>query len=176
MVVSPIRKSESLSQAVFPHIVVLNSAVEQMGQRHIEHLMSFLTKRPQEKDCSILRDIAYTLFSRRTMSPWKSAVVATSSNELLEKLRDSPKFQKAPESPRLAFVFTGQGAQWYGMGRQLISRYPVFTASLARADKHLRAFGASWSILGELRMHFRYATILIGPRGAAERSKGIAGL
>lgn len=34
-------------------------------------------------------------------------------------------------------VFTGQGAKWYAMGRELIEAYPVFKEAIQEADKHI---------------------------------------
>jgi acyl transferase domain-containing protein/NADPH:quinone reductase-like Zn-dependent oxidoreductase len=47
-------------------------------------------------------------------------------------------------------VFTGQGAQWYAMGRELITTYPVFGASIKEADAILKDLGADWSLMEEL--------------------------
>ncbi len=34
----------------------------------------------------------------------------------------------------VVFVFTGQGAQWWAMGQQLIEREPIFRATLESVD------------------------------------------
>ena len=51
-------------------------------------------------------------------------------------------------------VFTGQGAQWPQMGRQLFRANPVFKESLQKLDENLQSLGAnapSWTIEAELR-------------------------
>ena len=51
--------------------------------------------------------------------------------------------------PRLAFVFSGQGALWCGVGRELVSGEPLFRRALEECD---RCFGklSGWSLLSEL--------------------------
>jgi len=53
------------------------------------------------------------------------------------------------QAPRLVFAFSGQGAHWLGMGRELAAREPVFRAVLERCDQLLRE-SVDWSLLEEL--------------------------
>lgn len=52
-------------------------------------------------------------------------------------------------TPRIAFVFSGMGPQWWGMGRRLAAEEPVFREALERCDAALRPV-AGWSLLDEL--------------------------
>jgi acyl transferase domain-containing protein len=47
-------------------------------------------------------------------------------------------------------VFTGQGAQWFGMGRELITMSTCFKNSIMESDRSLRSIGCDWSLLEEL--------------------------
>ena len=47
----------------------------------------------------------------------------------------------------LAFVFTGQGAQYASMGMELL-QFPVFRATLEAANDTFRDLGAKWSLFG----------------------------
>ena len=49
----------------------------------------------------------------------------------------------------LTFVYTGQGAQWWGMGQQLQRREPLFRACLESIDALLTPL-AGWSLLEEM--------------------------
>ncbi|KFX95549.1 hypothetical protein O988_05747, partial [Pseudogymnoascus sp. VKM F-3808] len=98
-----------------------------------------------------LDNLAYTLHTRRTPLPWTIAVVASSVCELATKL-SSPSIKptlRLGASPKLGFVFTGQGAQWPRMGRELMA-YPVFKDVMSKADTILHSLGARWSLLHEL--------------------------
>ena len=55
----------------------------------------------------------------------------------------------APEAHPLVFVFTGQGAQWWAMGQELITREPVFRAVLEEIDTYLKPL-AGWSLIEEM--------------------------
>lgn len=98
-----------------------------------------------------LRDLSYTLSSRRSLFRWRKAFVAQDLDQL-GSLLSEPKFTKtrASASARIAFVFTGQGAQWAGMGRELASSSAVFRKSLDQASDVLKSSGCDWDLLEEL--------------------------
>src|SRR5262249_41895452 len=50
----------------------------------------------------------------------------------------------------LTFVFSGQGPQWWAMGRQLLADEPVFRDVLHRCDALIAGLGSGWSLLREL--------------------------
>jgi acyl transferase domain-containing protein len=50
----------------------------------------------------------------------------------------------------VAFIFTGQGAQWYAMGRELLSISSAFKDSILQSDKLIQSFGSEWSLVEEL--------------------------
>jgi acyl transferase domain-containing protein len=98
---------------------------------------------------AVLNNLAYTLAHRRSRFSWTATTPARTLQELVE-LVDSNKVipSRRSEDIRLGFVFNGQGAQWYAMGRELISAYPVFRNTVIAADKRMKRLGADWSILG----------------------------
>src|SRR4029434_138569 len=70
------------------------------------------------------------------------------TGEQCVKLRTSfsPRREAAP---RIAFVMSGQGPQWWGMGRELIRNEPVFRKVIERCDAAMRPH-ARFSLLEEL--------------------------
>ncbi|MGH7170326.1 MAG: acyltransferase domain-containing protein, partial [Gemmataceae bacterium] len=87
------------------------------------------------------------------------ALVVHSREELAEQLAAFASGQAiagassergtAGQRPRLAFVCSGQGPQWWAMGRQLLEQEPVFRGIIERCDEIVRGLG-SWSLLEEL--------------------------
>ncbi|KAI1425159.1 putative polyketide synthase [Xylaria sp. FL1777] len=98
-----------------------------------------------------LGDLAYTLDSHRTPLPWRSFALVQSPTDLkdIESRMSAPVRADAAKPPRIGFVFSGQGAQWVGMAREL-TQYSSFKADLLRADKFLNSLGCSWSVVEAL--------------------------
>jgi acyl transferase domain-containing protein/NADPH:quinone reductase-like Zn-dependent oxidoreductase/aryl carrier-like protein len=98
-----------------------------------------------------LHDLAYNAAHRRSHHNHRLAVVAHSREELVEKLATltSSEYATTGQRPRVAFVCSGQGPQWWAMGRQLLEQEPVFRAMIERCDAILRRLGP-WSLLEEL--------------------------
>ncbi|HEU4594643.1 MAG TPA: type I polyketide synthase, partial [Pyrinomonadaceae bacterium] len=107
-----------------------------------------------------LSDICYTAGVRRTHHEHRLALVGQTREDLVGHLSSFLEGATHPaiaagrskahgRRARLAFIFGGQGPQWWGMGRQLLRDEKVFRESLEMCDE---AFGreAGWSLLAEL--------------------------
>lgn len=99
-----------------------------------------------EETNTYLGNLAYTLNTRRSFFSWKSFAVVNSLAQLEELNLWKPVQTVA--LPRLAYIFTGQGAQWYAMGRELLI-YPVFKHSLLSAEDFFQSLGCDWLLLGK---------------------------
>lgn len=97
--------------------------------------------------------------ARRTPLSDRLAVVAETPRELAGQLRAWAEQGEAagvatgsigaePE-PGPVFVFPGQGAQWIGMGRELLAQEPAFRTALERCDAAVRA-ETGWSVIEHL--------------------------
>ncbi|WP_229074509.1 type I polyketide synthase [Actinoplanes sp. DH11] len=92
-------------------------------------------------------NVGLTLTTRAAL-PFRAVVAAPDSDRLRAQLRElaagNPRGQVVagtPVSGRLAFLFTGQGAQRAGMGHGLYQAYPAFAEAFdetaAELDRHL---------------------------------------
>src|SRR5699024_1643652 len=93
-------------------------------------LVSYAEYFKREPDVD-LKSLAYTLQSRRTNFSVRTTIFAASVDDLVSKLEEAVKksetedggFQQSSSSnapPRILGVFTGQGAQWAQVGKELI--------------------------------------------------------
>ncbi|KAI8941217.1 hypothetical protein NX059_002455 [Plenodomus lindquistii] len=106
-----------------------------------------------------LSDVAHTLTRNRTSFPWKSFCVA-GAGSVSDNVWSAPVRTKQHHS--LCFVFTGQGAQWYGMGRELM-KYNTFRVSMTEADHFFSSCGSGWSMLDELYHKSKDDTLIDSP-------------
>ncbi|KAK3687943.1 putative polyketide synthase [Podospora appendiculata] len=102
------------------------------------------------KERDYLGDVAYTLAARRTHFPWRAMAVVTSAESLggVADMMSGPT--RAAVSPQLGLVFTGQGSQWYAMGRELFGRYALYRKSVLDAGHYLATLGCTWDPIAEL--------------------------
>ena len=66
-----------------------------------------------------------------------------------ENLSEVSEGRSNEPKDKVVFVFSGQGPQWWAMGRQLLKNEPVFTETIHKLDKLLSKH-ADWSLLEEL--------------------------
>jgi acyl transferase domain-containing protein len=97
-----------------------------------------------------LADLAYTLANRRTQLGWRASFVASSEGELVSALQQL-RINKVQQNRDIVFLFTGQGAQWHAMGRELILTKSTFRQSILESDRILKSLGISWSLVEELQ-------------------------
>lgn len=118
----------------------------------MKKMVVYLEQRPEIFQKDLMENFAYTLGQRRSLLQWRATIATDSSFDLIESINSDrvvPCKQSA-EKPRLGFIFTGQGAQWHAMGRELYHQYPVYAAAIDRASEYLRKLGSDWSLSHEL--------------------------
>ncbi|KAJ5374411.1 Acyl transferase/acyl hydrolase/lysophospholipase [Penicillium concentricum] len=109
-----------------------------------------------------IRDLSWTLNSRRSTLPVRLSVSASSPGELAARLDEAVGSSKITPStqtgsirqPKLLGVFTGQGAQWARMGAELLESSPMVSDCIALLDRSLQELPTEhrpiWSLRDEL--------------------------
>ncbi|MFD7258927.1 SDR family NAD(P)-dependent oxidoreductase [Streptomyces sp. NPDC059874] len=124
---------------------VLSAKTPQALAAQAERLLEQVTRQPAIEPA----DLGLSLVSSRTAFAHRAVVVGAEREELLRGLTALAQNRNAPavvrdqarRSGRTALLFTGQGAQRLGMGRELYGAFPVFAeafdAVCAEIDAHL---------------------------------------
>lgn len=106
------------------NLLVLSAKTETALSAAAEQLADYLA----ERKAINLSDVAYTLQVGRTLHPHRLAVVCGNVEDAVVKLREQTHRSAVEESapPFVVFLFSGQGAQYVDMGRELYARIPAF--------------------------------------------------
>jgi acyl transferase domain-containing protein/thioesterase domain-containing protein/acyl carrier protein len=112
------------------------------------------------------RAVCAAAATRRSHLAHRLCIVGESRRALIDSLdaflrgEPSPSIftgeASSPADP--VFVFSGQGPQWWAMGRELLLSSPIFRAKIEECDSLLREFGG-WSLIEELSRDERTSRI-----------------
>ncbi|WP_460625079.1 SDR family NAD(P)-dependent oxidoreductase, partial [Kitasatospora kifunensis] len=119
---------------------LLSAATPDALRAQAERLLSLVSGEPEPRPL----DIAFSLATTRAALEHRAAVVAADRDELRSGLGALARGERptgVAAAGLQAFLFSGQGSQRLGMGRELYDRYPVFAAAFdavcAGLDEHL---------------------------------------
>lgn len=120
-----------------------------------------------------LCDVAYTANTRRGHDIFRAAYVSSSTDELLDMIKadSSIETKRTSEGAGSVFLFTGQGAQYAGMGRMLFKTCKEFRKRIEFCEKQATWLGFP-SFLGLITD----ASVDITSRSAIENQLAIVSL
>ncbi|KAK2861322.1 Type I Iterative PKS [Arthroderma sp. PD_2] len=135
-----------------PKLFAISGYDEGAARRNASQVGIYVEQHPEIFEKRIALDVAYTLGERRTHHAFRIAITANNFNELAEDLNDDALLpQRASDEPlKLAFIFTGQGAQWPQMGRELLNSHPIFAQTVKECSDFLESIGSDFSLMQEL--------------------------
>jgi len=169
-----------LSGSERPFLLTFSAKSEACVKQYIKSLADMVAGASAQGELAnkMLRDLAYTLGTRRSVLPVKAYGVisptaargiseggAPAPRDLapftianlgaqLTSLSENVQISPEPLEPtRIGFVFTGQGAQWAQMGAALVEVFPSVGQTLAKLDRALATLPdpPPWEIESELR-------------------------
>ncbi|HEY9740894.1 MAG TPA: thioester reductase domain-containing protein [Coleofasciculaceae cyanobacterium] len=128
------------------HLLSLSAKSEKALGELAQRYEDFLATHPEAS----LADVCFTANTARSHFDHRLAVVAESTAQLQETLLAFATGKEATglvsgqvqskKRQKIAFLFTGQGSQYVGMGRQLYETQPIFRQALDRCDEILRPY------------------------------------
>ncbi|TQN70639.1 Reducing polyketide synthase FUB1 [Colletotrichum shisoi] len=142
--------SDSPRQEENKRLFVLSTR-DQTGIERLAPLYAdVLANKASTSSSRFLTDLAHTLSNRRTHLDFRSFAVADSPSALETQLRKGlPRLKRVSKHDNAIFVFTGQGAQWPAMGKDLLNNC-IFRTSIHRSRVLLEHYGCSWDLVDEL--------------------------
>lgn len=148
------KHSKNPSENSESHLLLLSAAdlkaLKERASDTVSFLKSNLTTPPE--------DLAAAFSLGRAPLEHRLALVFETPGQAIDRLQDfckgrlSDRFAigRLDNGPTpIAFVFTGMGPQWYGMGQTLYKRYPEFRKELEKFDDLFSA-ETGWSIIEQM--------------------------
>jgi acyl transferase domain-containing protein len=125
------------------HILVLSAQSETALRQLAGRYVHWLNEHPEVE----IADVGYTLGTGRSHLEERAAVVVESleqAKELLSRLEQSQEaiglwHHRVKSKPKVAWLFTGQGSEYVGMGRALYESQPVVREVFDRCDRLFKA-------------------------------------
>lgn len=145
----------------FPLFFPVSGATHEAMIANAKALLKQLGARGSLKDVPI-GSLSVTLAKTRGHLSHRAVILAHTQVELVKALRklckdDEETLEKAPNiivgqiqsEKKLCFMFSGQGSQWWGMARGLLTSNAVFANAIDAYDEKFKA-ASGWSIKEEL--------------------------
>ncbi|KAF6820600.1 polyketide synthase [Colletotrichum musicola] len=132
-----------------PHLFVVTADDANSLKNNIQALSNHLVN-PRVKVG--LSDLAYT-FSERRSRMWQKGFITTRTTKIEAANFTASKFTPGrPDAKKISLVFTGEGAEWPQMEREMLDFFPSKSSVLEELDDVLQAqpSPSAWSLIREL--------------------------
>ena len=137
-------KDGSLCEAADPrshHLVAVSAKNGVSLQGNLRSIHTYLKQNPAIS----LGRLSYTTTARRIHHQHRVMLTGSSAAEVCNQidtaLRDGAGMTRPKGSPKIVFAFTGQGAQYPGMGKQLFENFSSFRTEIRRFDQIGQSLG-----------------------------------
>jgi len=150
-------EDENRSEVEFPYFFPLSGASDEGIRAYAARLKTDIET--GKLSSAKLADIAYSLGETREHRGTRTVILARTRHELLDSLSKYAVGEDAEllnivtgqssDTPKICFMFAGQGSQNWNMGREFLQNEPVYADAIDAYDR-LFTKGAGWSIKAEL--------------------------
>ena len=123
------------------HLVAFSAKNGVSIQGNLRSMLGFLEQNP---DVS-LGKLSYTTTARRIHYQHRAMIAGSSVKDVCTQieaaLHDQSGMARPKNAPKIVFAFTGQGAQYPGMGKQLFEHFSIFRNEMRRLDQIVQSLG-----------------------------------
>jgi acyl transferase domain-containing protein len=127
------QKKREIEQSIErPYLYMVSASTPSTLKAAAANLMEYVKT---HKPC--LEDLAYTLLERRSRLSHTQVFTASTLVQFVQKAGDGEACSaniKATDVNNMCYIFTGQGAQWPGMGKQLLQHSSIFRKTIERCE------------------------------------------
>ena len=123
------------------HLVAVSAKNSASLQGNLRSMLRYLEQSPAIS----LGKLSYTTTARRLHYQHRVMLTGSSAAELCTQigaaLRDQTGMTRPKSAPKIVFTFTGQGAQYPGMGKELFDNFSLFRTQVRRMDQLGKSLG-----------------------------------
>ena len=123
------------------HLVAVSAKNGVSLQGNLRSVLGFLKQNPSIS----LDKISYTTTARRMHHQHRVMLTGSSVEEICTQIEaalgDQSGMTRPKNPPKIVFTFTGQGAQYPGMGKQLFENFSLFRTEMRRLDQIGQSLG-----------------------------------
>ncbi|OIW23644.1 ketoacyl-synt-domain-containing protein [Coniochaeta ligniaria NRRL 30616] len=132
------------------HMITVTAKSKSAMIRNAERLVSWLRENPETP----ISHVAYSMTARHIQHYWRMNIAASdlaeASRAISERLKEN-FVPVLPEQPKVAFMFTGQGSHYAGLGKEFYAHYSVFRQAIDQFNyiAHIQGFPSFLPLIDE---------------------------
>lgn len=143
IVAEPVFENTPRSQSARPHILTVSAKTPAALQRRLSQWSTLLANDRRLEAPTAFQALCHTANAHRAQLKHRIAIVARGSQEAAKALLEHASqgdtaAHELTAGGRTAFLFTGQGSQYSGMGRELYEGHAFFRVCMDQCDDLLR--------------------------------------
>lgn len=134
------RQQPALEDPRSHHVITVTAKSKSAMIRNAERLVSWMEEHPNTP----LSHVAYTTTARKIQHYWRMNVAVgdlLEARKAIESRLQGSFTPVSPEQPKVAFLFTGQGSHYAGLGKEFYDNHTVFRNSIDEFDELAKIHG-----------------------------------